>query len=167
MSKKDECLELKNLNYKTLLQTGNSLVNEQNSKLTLNKIDEILNDEKNNSIATSSWPKLSSKHKLQKLQEYAIRYCKENKLDKELCKLKLFLKNSKHHLQKTKDVAYDKKTQMITGIPRLEFKQNRFILHKENRQSTTKGLLKKPNKTKHVNKTKKMKEMKDAIKVKD
>ena len=129
-----------------------------------------INDEKNNTIATSSWPKLSSKHKLQKLQEYAIRYCKENKLDKELCKLKLFLKNSKHHLQKTKDVTYDKKTQMITGIPRLEFKQNRFILHKENRQSTTKGLLKKPNKTKHVNKTKKMKEVKevkDAIKVQD
>ena len=37
--KNDECLELKNINYKTLLQTGNSLVNKDNTDLTLNKID--------------------------------------------------------------------------------------------------------------------------------
>jgi hypothetical protein len=157
--KRDECLELQNLNYKTLLQTGNSLIQQNDSKLTMTKIDEILCDEKNYTMANSSWPKLSSKHKQQKLLEFAINYCKENKLDKEVYKLKLFLKNNKHHLQKTKDVVYNKKTQIITSIPRLEFKQNRFFLHKENRQSITKGLSKTPIKSKNINnKTKKVKE---------
>ena len=152
MSKKEECLELKNLNYKTLLQTGNSLIDKTNSKLTMNKIDELLNDEKNLSLASSSWPKLNSKLRLQKLNEFAIKYFKNNKLDNLLPKLKLLLKNNKHNLQKTKDVVYDKKTQEITSIPRLEFKHNQFVLAKENRQSTTKGLLKKTH-----NKTKKTK----------
>jgi hypothetical protein len=152
MSKKDECLELKNINYKTLLQTGNSLIDKNNSKLTMNKIDELLNDEKNLSLASSSWPKLNSKLRLQKLNEFAIKYCKDHKLDNLLPKLKLLLKNNKNNLQKTKDVVYDKKKQEITSIPRLEFKQNQFVLIKDNRQSTTKGLLKKTH-----NKTKKTK----------
>ena len=130
---KDECLELKNINYKTLLQTGNSLVNKDESKLTLNKIDELLNDEKNRCIANCSWPKLNSQQ-----------------LDKEnlTSKLKDLLKTSKQHLQRTKDVVYDKKKQEITSIPRLEFKNGKFLLTKEKRQSTSKGLYKhKQNKT--------------------
>ncbi len=154
--KNDECLELKNINYKTLLQTGNSLVNKDNTDLTLNKIDELLNDEKNANIATQSWPKLNSKMKLQKLNEFAVKYCKEKELEELLPKLKLLLKSSKNSLQRTKDVIYDKKTQEITSIPRLEFKKDRFVFNKDNRQSTTKGLLKKKPKQ---NKTVKSKEL--------
>ena len=145
---KDECLELKNINYKTLLQTGNSLVNKDESKLTLNKIDELLNDEKNRCIANCSWPKLNSQQQLTKLNNFAIQYCKQ--LDKEnlTSKLKDLLKTSKQHLQRTKDVVYDKKKQEITSIPRLEFKNGKFLLTKEKRQSTSKGLYKhKQNKT--------------------
>ncbi len=40
-------------------------------------------------------------------------------------------------------LCMNKKKQEITSIPRLEFKQNQFVLAKDNRQSTTKGLLKK------------------------
>ena len=155
--KNDECLELKNINYKTLLQTGNSLVNKDNTNLTLNKIDELLNDEKNANIATQSWPKLNSKMKLQiffpTIQGY---YVKEKEQEDLLPKLKLLLKSSKSNLQRTKDVVYDKKKQEITSIPRLEFKKDRFVFNKDNRQSTTKGLLKKKPKQ---NKTVKSKEL--------
>ena len=154
--KTDECLELKNINYKTLLQTGNSLVNKDNTNLTLNKIDELLNDEKNANIATQSWPKLNNKKKLQKLNEFAIKYCKEKELEDLLPKLKILLKNSKSNLQRTKDIVYDKKKQEIMSIPRLEFKKDRFFLNKDNRQSTTKGLMKKKPKQ---NKTVKSKEL--------
>ena len=154
--KTDECLELKNINYKTLLQTGNSLVNKDNTNLTLNKIDELLNDEKNANIATQSWPKLNNKTKLQKLNEFAIKYCKEKELEDLLPKLKILLKNSKSNLQRTKDIVYDKKKQEIMSIPRLEFKKDRFFLNKDNRQSTTKGLMKKKPKQ---NKTVKSKEL--------
>ena len=163
----DECLELKNIRYKTMLLNNNvHLKTEEN----INDINIFLKKDKE-SIKNKSWSKLSNASKLQKILLYSNKYAKENELSKEDHeKLKLFLIDSmeKKKLQRIKDVTYDINKNTITNIHGLTYntKKKRFTLKvKDKKSNTLKSLppLHRKNKTKR-DKEKKKKESKEKRK---
>ena len=165
----DECLELKNIRYKTMLLNNNvHLKTEEN----INDINVFLRKDKE-SIKNKSWSKLSNASKLQKILLYANKYAQDNELNKEDHeKLKLFLIDSmeKKKLQRIKDVTYDMNKNAIININGLTYnvKKKRFTLKVKGKKSNTlKSLppLHKKNKTKR-DKDKKDKKKKDKYREK-
>ena len=77
---KDECLDLKNIQYKTMLLNGktNNLSSLPNTDASL--IDKCLENEMNIS-KNVSWTKLDRGDKLKKLKEYSSKYIIKNDLD--------------------------------------------------------------------------------------
>ena len=116
----DECLELKNIRYKTMLLNNNvHLKTEEN----INDINVFLKKDKE-SIKNKSWSKLSNASKLQKILLYSNKYAQDNELSKEDHeKLKLFLIDSmeKKKLQRIKDVTYDMNKNAIININGLTY----------------------------------------------
>ena len=55
-SKQEECVELKNIKYKTMLMNGN-VIQETKSSNDMSKLDKFLEDDKNNN-ENEAWPKL-------------------------------------------------------------------------------------------------------------
>jgi hypothetical protein len=85
------------------------------------EVDTILEKETQQN-KNESWNKLNKTHKLQKLNNYAEKYGTDQKYSaKEIKNLKQFFLDSleRGKLQKTKEVIYDKHTQMINEIPGL------------------------------------------------
>ena len=66
--KTDECLELKNIKYKTMLLSGTPL-QETKSSNDLSNLDKFLEDEKNNN-KNEPWCKLDKTIKTKKLLEF-------------------------------------------------------------------------------------------------
>jgi hypothetical protein len=97
----------------------NNIVNEMN----FTALDNFLeNEKKQNKI--DAWNKIDKTVKIQKLNNFADRYGRDNILPvKEVKMLKMFFIDSleKGKLQKTKQVIYNKDTNEITGIPALFF----------------------------------------------
>lgn len=88
-------------------------------------IDQILEKEKQHN-KTENWNKLDKTIKIQKLHQFAEKYCKEHSFPvKETKSLKAFFLDclEKNKLQKTKDVIYDKEKREIVSIPALHFNQ--------------------------------------------
>jgi hypothetical protein len=145
----DECLELKNIKYKTMLLSGVPLKETKNTENLLN-LEKFLEDEKNNNKA-EPWCKLDKTEKIKKILDFVEKYKKENNLDDEEAKLLLaFLKDSvdRKKLQRVKDVIYDKATGMIKEIPSLVYtKSNKHFTFKnlDKRISTMKSLTPKKN----------------------
>lgn len=97
-----------------------------NTAFSLNTIDELLENEKNNN-KMESWNKLDKTVKIQKLHAFAERYVKENRLAiKDIKVLKTFFNDclERNKLSKTKDLLYDKDTGEIVAIPSLFFQSN-------------------------------------------
>ena len=116
----EECIELKNINYKNMLLTGNTLKDTRSSN-NLENLEEFLNSENDNN-KKDQWCKLNKTLKLQKFSEYVEKYKKENNLTEEEEKSMIsFLKGclDKKRLQRVKDVVYDKDTGLIKDIPAL------------------------------------------------
>ena len=116
----EECLELKNIKYKTMLLNGNPL-KETKSENDLSNLDKFLEDEKNNNV-NEPWCKLNKTIKTKKLVEYVELYKKDKNLDQlEAINLVIFLKDSldKKKLCRVKDVIYDKINGVIKEIPAL------------------------------------------------
>ena len=116
---KDECVELKNIKYKTMLQHHSSRAVAPRENVT--DLDEILKKDK---AVTQKlpWNKLEKRVKKNKLATYADTYCETNKLSSEHCEsLKKYLSDilDKKQLQRAKDVAYNKNTGVINNIPNL------------------------------------------------
>lgn len=140
----DECQELKNIKYKTMLLTGTPL-HETKSSNDISNLDKFLEAEKitNNS---EPWCKLNKTIKVKKLLEYVERYAAENKLDsQEGVILTAFLKDSldKKKLTRVKDVIYDKINGLVKEIPALVYtKANKHFTLKnmDKRVSTLKSL---------------------------
>ena len=134
----DECLELKNIRYKTMLLNNNvHLKTEEN----INDINVFLKKDKE-SIKNKSWSKLSNASKLQKILLYSNKYAQDNELSKEDHeKLKLFLIDSmeKKKLQRIKDVTYDINKNAIININGLTYnvKKKRFTLKVKGKKSNT------------------------------
>ena len=148
----DECQELKNIKYKTMLLNGNPS-NETKSSNNLSNLEKFLENEKNNNN-NEPWCKLNKTIKTKKLIEYVELYKKEKELDEEECKqMVFFLKDciDRKKLQRVKDVIYDKINGVIKEIPALTYVKSakHFTLKNvDKRISTLKSLsIKKGNST--------------------
>ena len=141
---REECLELKNIKYKTMLLNGNPL-QETKSANDMSNLDKFLEDEKNNNV-NEPWCKLNKTVKTKKLIEYVEKYKIEKCLDDEEEKLlTIFLKDclDRKKLLRVKDVIYDKTNGTIKEIPALAYtKINKHFTLKnmDKRVSTVKSL---------------------------
>ena len=140
----DECQELKNIKYKTMLLNGAPL-HETKSSNDLSNLEKFLENEKNNNNV-EPWCKLNKTMKTKKLLEFVEAYSKEKNLDEEESKLlAVFLKESleKKKLSRVKDVVYDKIAGLVKEIPALMYtKPNKHFTLKnlDKRISTLKSL---------------------------
>jgi hypothetical protein len=141
---REECLELKNIKYKTMLLNGNPL-QETKSENDMSNLDKFLEDEKNNNV-NEPWCKLNKTVKTKKLIEYVEKYKTDKCLDDEEAKLlTIFLKDclDRKKLLRVKDVIYDKTNGTIKEIPALAYtKINKHFTLKnmDKRVSTVKSL---------------------------
>jgi len=140
----DECQELKNIKYKTMLLNGAPL-HETKSSNDISNLEKFLEDEKINN-SNEPWCKLNKTIKTKKLIEYVEIYKKDKNLDENEAKnLVTFLKDSldKKKLCRVKDVIYDKINGVVTEIPSLTYtKSNKHFTLKnmDKRVSTLKSL---------------------------
>lgn len=141
---KDECQELKNIKYKTMLLNGNPM-HETKSSNDLSNLEKFLENEKNNN-SNEPWCKLNKTVKTKKLIEFVDLYKKDKNLDEEESKLLVtFLKDciDRKKLQRVKDVSYDKSNGIIKEIPALTYVKStkHFTLKNvDKRVSTLKSL---------------------------
>ena len=148
----EECLELKNIKYKTMLLSGAPL-QETKSSNDLSNLEKFLENEQNNN-KNEPWCKLDKTIKTKKIMDFIEKYKTDHELDTEECGLLLtFLKEclNRKKLQRVKDVIYDKETGQIKDIPALQYTKSskHFTLKNiDKRISTIKSLTpKKPNGT--------------------
>jgi hypothetical protein len=148
----EQCQELKNIKYKTMLLNG-SILKETKSSNDLSNLDKFL-DEEMKSNSNEPWCKLNKTIKTKKLLEYVKMYKVQNSLDEEETEiLILFLKEclDKKKLIRVKDVTYDKTDGMVLEIPSLLYNKGskHFTLkNMDKRISTLKSLsIKKANGT--------------------
>jgi len=144
-NKKEECVELKNIKYKTmLLGSGNPII-ETPSPGNLSNLEKFLENEKN-SNKVDNWCKLDKTIKTKKLIQYVTKYKSENSLTNEEEDLLIhFLKDcvDKKKLMRVKDVVYDKEAGVIKNIPALNFnkpKKHFTLKNMDKRLSTLKNL---------------------------
>jgi hypothetical protein len=147
MEQVEECVELKNIKYKTMLLSGNPVIETKISTDQTN-IDKFLEEEKNIN-KNGPWCKLDKTIKIQKIIAFAEIYKKENNLEheEEIILIK-FLKDclDRKKLQRVKDVNYDKIEGIIKSIPILSYNKpmRHFTLKNlDKRVSTSKSLSKK------------------------
>jgi hypothetical protein len=145
LEKTEECIELKNIKYKTMLITGVAL-NETKASQSIHNLDKFLENEKNSS-ENEPWCKLNKTIKIKKLTEYVTNIYKiQHELDDSECDILIsFLKDSldRKKLQRIKDVLYDKENGIIKEIPALTYVRTtkHFTLKNiEKRVSTLKSL---------------------------
>jgi hypothetical protein len=120
--KVEECIELKNINYKNMLLTGNTLSDlTTNYHTSMDNLDKFLKEENMNN-KNEQWCKLNKTSKIEKLILYA-NACKETKgWTEEDVKVSIeFFKKclDRKKLQRVKDVSYDKEKGAIKDIPLL------------------------------------------------
>jgi len=141
VEKKEECIELKNIKYKTIGMSWS----ETKSSTNLENLDIFLENEKNNNV-NEPWSKLDKTIKTKKMIQYAEIYKKEKNLDEtEYNNLIVFFKDclDRKRLQRVKDVIYDKTTGQIKDIPGLLHNKvrNHFTIKNiDKRVSTSKSL---------------------------
>ena len=143
--KKEECIELKNIKYKTMLLNGNTFKETKLSN-NLSSLEKFLEDEKNHN-KNEPWCKLDKTVKTVKLLEYVEEYKQKHELEEEEKDLLIqFFKEclERKKLQRVKDVIYDKTTGMIKEVPGLVYtKTNKHFTLKNmdnKRVSTLKSL---------------------------
>jgi hypothetical protein len=139
-----ECQELKNIKYKSMLLNG-KILQETKSSNDLTNLDKFLENEKINNN-NEPWCKLNKTIKTKMLLDFAEVYKKEKKLDDSECNILInFFKDclDRKKLQRTKDVVYDKTNGVIKEIPALTYvKSNKHFTLKniDKRVSTLKSL---------------------------
>lgn len=140
----DECQELKNIKYKTMLLNGAPL-HETKSSNDISNLEKFLEEEKINN-SNEPWCKLNKTIKTKKLLEYVEVYRNDKNLDETETKILVsFLKDSldKKKLCRVKDVVYDKINGVVKEIPSLIYtKTNKHFTLKnmDKRVSTLKSL---------------------------
>lgn len=160
----DDCLELKNIKYQTMLLNHSSNINESVPNIT--NIEDFLEKEKALN-KKKQWSKLSSNSKLKKIKIYVESYAEKNNLsaiNKQLLLNYLTTSLERKKLQKVKDVNYDIETGVIENIPNLIFNKitNKFTLKRKNGdKSILKSLAPKTHKKKNRKKKSKENKIKD------
>lgn len=131
--KNDDCLELKNIQYKTMLLSGKEGLVSPLTK-SVENIDKFLDNEiKLNK--KEPWNKLDRSQKIEKLNNYIDLLKKNHSLtNQEIINLKKYFVNclDRKSLNKVKDVEYEKEDGIIVNIPLLKFNDNtrKFTLKK-------------------------------------
>tara|TARA_Y100000817_G_C16846164_1_gene540120 strand:+ start:1208 stop:1750 length:543 start_codon:yes stop_codon:yes gene_type:complete len=144
---KNECLELKNINYQTMLHKKNKNISSHlGDTFDINKLLKNEKMEKKNRTGVK-WNKLEKTYKLYALMDYANNYDANEKKREKLKKyLRVCLERKK--LKKIKDVEFDIESGKILNIPNLIYHPNRdiFVLRSSVKKTVTK---------KNISKTKK------------
>jgi hypothetical protein len=125
----EECIELKNIKYKTMLISGSILTEIKSSENDLINLDKFLETNKTNN-QNEPWSKLDKTQKTKKIIYFVDNYVNEKNMNEEEKELLLmFLKDclDRKKLQRVKDVDYDKTTGEIKDIPALFF--NKLTKH--------------------------------------
>lgn len=149
---KDECVELKNIKYKSML-LNNSNEEKTETVENLSNMNDFLEDEKK-SVSSDPWIKLNKTSKLLKFNEFVVSYCTENHYsDSDRTEISNLLSTNldRKRFLKTKEVVYDKDTGKILSIPVLTYNTltKKFTLKRcDKRQSTLKSLAPKRNRAK-------------------
>jgi hypothetical protein len=126
-SNANECIELKNLKYKSMMLKNNQrrgdaamqMLHNTSATDSISNVEKYLDHERSRKT-TDLWGKLDKTVKLSKLNAFAQKYINDNGLpESELTQLVTFLTTCIDHkkIVKTKDVVYDKVTGMIISIP--------------------------------------------------
>lgn len=155
----NECIELKNLKYKSMMLKNNQkrgdaamqLLHNTSATDSASNVEKYLDHERMHKT-NELWGKLDKTVKLSKLNAFAEKYVKENNLhESEIGPLVSFLTTCIDHkkIVKTKDVVYDKTAGIILSIPILthvsqqqsQHSSVKFTLRRcEKRPSTLKSL---------------------------
>ena len=135
--KKEECLELKNIKYQTMLLNNNTKIYETTPNTS--NIEKFLEKELEVTI-NKPWTKLGKGSKLKKINEYVTIYSVDKNYNEEQRKkLKRYLLSclERKKLQKTKDVNYCIKTNKILSIPALTYNESsrKFTLRKNEKKT--------------------------------
>ena len=147
----EECQELKNIKYQTMLLNNNSKF--VSTKTNSDNLDDFLQKEKAQN-KRKPWSKLGRSTKLKKITDFVTHFATEKKLttpDKK--RLHTYLNDSldRKKLQRVKDVNYDVKTGRIKAIPGLTFNKikQKFTLRRvDKKKPLSRGLAPKRNKNK-------------------
>jgi hypothetical protein len=146
----NECIELKNIKYKSMLMNGTPIVETKTNK-DLKNLEDFLENSKN-SGNNDSWSKLNKTVKINKLTTFAndVYKPKKNMSDEEVQLLIQYFRDclDRKKLQRVKDVDYDKVTGEIKDIPALFYNKTtkHFTLKNiDKRISTLKSLPPKKN----------------------
>ena len=138
--KSDDCIELKNIKYQTMLINNNMKVTDI-STAHIDHINTFLNQEKEFN-KTLPWSKLGSGTKMKKINEYIDVFSNKNNYSKIQKKnLQLYLKKSmdRKKLQRARDVNYDISAGKIISIPGLIYNKdrNKFTLKNLDKKGST------------------------------
>ena len=128
--KSDECVELKNINYKNMLLKGSNLSNN-NEKYDNNVLDKFLEEECELS-KKEHWLKLHKPDKLIKLKKYGdVLIEKYNLNDNEVEYMYHFFTTciDLKKINKIKDIEYDKENGLINNIPIILFNEKNRSFH--------------------------------------
>ena len=120
----DECVELKNIKYKTMLLSPNPI--DVKTKDNILNLDEIIKQDKINNEKLP-WNKLNKTVKLKKINDYITSYSKCNEISNDVSdelKILLYTSIDNKMLQKAKDIVYDKNNGIIKNIPGLSFNKS-------------------------------------------
>lgn len=121
----DECVELKHIKYKTMIQNGANkiIATPHETEENLNTLEKFLSDT-TESNKTERWNKLDKTVKLQKITQFIDVYAAEQNISAEECAcLRSYLKEclDKKKLMRVKDVVYDNDEDKLTSIPGLQY----------------------------------------------
>jgi len=143
----EECIELKHLKYKSMVQGGTRKdIGGRHKSDSINTLDKFLeNATASNNVGR--WNKLDKTNKLQKITEFADVYATENEYtEQDKVSLITYLKDciDKKKLLRVKDVEYDNVTDKLVAIPGLQYnktsKKHTIKNAESKRSSVTKSL---------------------------
>ena len=123
----NECIELKNLKYKSMMLKNNQkrgdaamqMLHNTSATDSISNIENYLDRERSHK-ANEPWGRLDKTVKLSKLYAFSKKYIQDNALPEcEINVLVAYLSTCIDHkkIVKTKDVVYDKTTGTIVSIP--------------------------------------------------
>lgn len=134
----DDCHELKNIKYQTMLLNSNVNIVPKKEQSDINMESFMEQDKLKKKKKT--WSKLDNGIRIKKLSQFAINYANKNDLTKkQALSLKSFLLKSldRKKLHKTKEVNFDIEKQEITDIPGLNYNKDKkkFTLKRLDKQN--------------------------------
>lgn len=139
----NECIELKNIKYKSMLLNGNTNDDIKETVENMSNLDIFLSDEKQ-LILNEPWTKLDKTTKLQKFKVFiSTKYKDVSQESQAELYSYLVINLDRKKLLKIKDVIYDKDTGIIDSIPALLYNptSKKFTLKRcDKRPSTLKSL---------------------------